>query len=276
MSRTASPRRSARSGQAAAADKYDLYQRSVQTPEAEVRFFQRAYRRYHKQAPRVLREDFCGTFAVSCDWARGRDRSAIGVDLDPEPLEWGQRHNAARLPAAARERLSIHREDVRTVATPKADVIAAQNFSMFILRERAELARYCDNVLAHLNPGGIFVIDVMGGAESMNEDYEEKRDCDGFTYIFEQCRFDPISHYAKFHIHFTFPDGSALNKAFTYEWRYWVLPELMELLGERGFSKLEVFWEATDRATGEGNGIFIPRRHAEADPSWVAYLVARP
>ena len=41
---------------------------------------------------------------------------------------------------------------------------------------------------------------------------------------------NPITHATTCHIHFKFPDGSKLKKAFTYEWRLWTAPEIRELL----------------------------------------------
>src|SRR5262245_17794441 len=76
---------------AALADKYDLYQRSVQSPECDVEFFTRTFKTYYGSIPLILREDFCGAAAVCCEWVRTRkDRQAIGVDLDSEPLGWGE------------------------------------------------------------------------------------------------------------------------------------------------------------------------------------------
>src|SRR5258705_418284 len=75
---------------AAAADKYDLYVLSVQSPDVEVAFFDRAFRTQYGRRPTTLREDFCGPAAVCYEWVRSTpDRRAIGVDLDPEPLAWG-------------------------------------------------------------------------------------------------------------------------------------------------------------------------------------------
>ena len=50
------------------ADKFDLYQKSVQHPDHEVEFFEQAYREAFDRKPWSLREDFCGTFAVCCQW----------------------------------------------------------------------------------------------------------------------------------------------------------------------------------------------------------------
>ena len=75
------------------------------------------------------------------------------------------------------------------------------------------------------------------------------------------------------HIHFKFPDGSRIKKAFTYEWRLWTAPEIRELLLEAGFRNPTVYWEGEDE-DGEGNGEFSPEARGEADLAWIAYIVA--
>ena len=96
-------KRSKQTTMAQLADRYDLYLRSVQSPEHEIDFFRKTYQRTYGGVAKLLREDFCGTAAVCCEWVRGRpQRRAIGVDIDPVPLAWGREHNLARLPAIAR------------------------------------------------------------------------------------------------------------------------------------------------------------------------------
>jgi hypothetical protein len=76
------------------------------------------------------------------------------------------------------------------------------------------------------------------------------------------------------HIHYVFPDNSRLEKAFSYDWRLWTLPEIRELLSEAGFANTTVYWEGTDEASNEGDGIFKPADVGDADPGWICYLVA--
>ena len=76
------------------------------------------------------------------------------------------------------------------------------------------------------------------------------------------------------HIHFEFPDKSRLEKAFSYDWRLWTLPEIRELLSEAGFADITVYWEGTDEESNEGNGIFEPTESGDADPGWICYIVA--
>ena len=259
---------------AALADKYDLYQRSVQSPECDVDFFHRTFHGYYGAAPLVLREDFCGAAAVCCEWVRSRkDRKAIGIDLDPEPLGWGERNNLSQLTAKARARVRLIEGDACNVSRAKADVIAAQNFSFYLFRTREGLGRYFRAAFRNLDSKGIIVLDVLGGPECMEEDLEEVRGFRSFKYVWEQARFDPITHDCRFHIHFRFPDGSELRKAFTYDWRLWSIPEIRELLLEAGFRRADVYWEGTDSKTGKGNDVYRRREHAESDPAWVAYVV---
>ncbi len=257
------------------ADRYDLYQRSVQEPECEVDFFDEVYRSIHRRRPIVLREDFCGTFAVACDWVRRPGRRAVAVDIDPEPLAWGREHNLAALGRVARERLTIRQRDVRTVADEKADVLCAENFSYWIFQTRDALRTYFEFARQNLAEGGIFVLDLMGGPDCYVEKHPDRRKLDGFTYLWELESFDPIDHAAVHHIHFQFRDGSRMKRAFTYRWRFWTIPEIREILAEAGFRSSTVYWEGTDKKTGEGDGVWKPATKATADPSWVAYVVAR-
>lgn len=92
-------------------DKYDLYRRSVQSPDTDVCFLRKVYRDLKKKDPRVFREDFCGTFALSCEWVRLSPKfKAIGVDLDPEPLEYGRSHNLSKLSEKQQPRIQLLKE----------------------------------------------------------------------------------------------------------------------------------------------------------------------
>ncbi len=255
------------------ADRYDLYQKSVQEPSCEVEFFDRIFRKQFGRPPLILREDFCGTAAVCCEWVNSRDdRRAIGVDLDPETIQWCRDHNFKDLKADARARIEFHVDDVRHLHEPKAHVLAAQNFSFFCFKTRDALRLYFEAARQNLDEQGLLVLDMMGGSEVMLEDHSDTSKKKGFTYIWEQARFDPITHDCLFHIHFRFRDGSRIRKAFTYQWRLWSLPEVQELLLEAGFSAADVYWEGVDQ-DGEGDGVFRKRKHGTADPSWIAYVV---
>ena len=75
------------------------------------------------------------------------------------------------------------------------------------------------------------------------------------------------------YIHFRFPDGSEMKRAFAYEWRLWTIPELTDILVDAGFKQVDCYWEGTAEDGESGNGIFRKSRRGENDLSWVAYLV---
>lgn len=258
------------------ADKYDCYQLSVQTPDHEVEFFTRAYRDCFASSPISLREDFCGTFAICCQWAQSSpDRTAVGVDLCEETLQWGRDHNLQSIDESARDRVTLVQDDVRTQGDP-VDVVSAQNFSFWIFKTRVEVVEYFRVVFANLKPNGVFVMDMMGGSECLEEGHTDKRKIKGgkkgFRYEWEQARFDPITHDATFRIHFQFADKSKLRNAFVYEWRFWTMPEVREMLAEAGFDRSWVYWENEDD-DGEGDGTYDRAANGTADPSWICYVV---
>jgi len=264
------------------ADKYALYQASVQEPSHEVDFFTKVYKKLFKKAPKVLQEDFCGTFAVCCEWAKKRGRVAYGVDLDPEPLAWGREHNLSQLTVKQQENVHLSEADVRQEWETKADVLAAQNFSFWYFKTRDEVREYFEYALSNLADQGVMVMDMMGGSDCYIEEHEDVRTYSskgmkgikgGFKYTWEQHRYDPITHDCDFYISFDFKDGSSLHRVFHYHWRFWTIAEVRELLEEAGFSEVQVWWEGEDE-DGEGSGEYAPAKSAGSDPSWIAYIIA--
>jgi len=265
-----------RSGRGQSRDRHTLYEKSVQAPEVDIALIQRAFRHHYGRPARTLREDFCGTAALACEWVRSHPRNfALGIDLDPEPLAWCRTHHAAALRPAQAERLALAQGDVRAVRGPRVDVTVAFNFSYFVFRTRDVLRGYFAKARRTLGREGLFFLDAYGGADAFRT-LRERRRVDGFVYVWDQHAVDPISHAVTNFIHFEFRDGTRLRRAFRYDWRLWTLPELRELLAEAGFSHSEVYWEGTDHSTGEGNGIFTRRERAPDDPAWVCYLAAKP
>ena len=260
---------------AARADLHELYERSVQDPDVDAQTLATLYGFYRDEEPVTLREDFCGTATLAKHWVlAGSSRRAVGVDLDHKTLQWARAHNLETLKKGQRKRLELIEGNVLAGQGPKADVTCALNFSYCIFKQRQQLLEYFRVVREGLAPGGIFVLDVLGGTEAMGPD-ENVHDHDDFVYVWEQVRFDPLTHDFLAHIHFEFPDGSRVKKAYTYDWRLWSMPELCDLLDEAGFSATHRLWEKTDKR-GEGLGLFYepkPKR-TENQESWWTYLVA--
>ena len=60
------------------ADIHDLYERSVQAVDVEVEFLRDTYRALRGREPMSLREDFCGTASLACEWVRTGPKRQIG------------------------------------------------------------------------------------------------------------------------------------------------------------------------------------------------------
>ena len=260
------------------ADKFICYQKSVQSPDHEVEFFEQAFRDAYRRKPLSLREDFCGTFAVCCEWVKSSSkRSAIGVDLCSETLQWGRDHNFAKLSDSQQSRVRLIEQDVRKRNRPQVDILAAQNFSFWIFKTRSEVVEYFKAARANLKSEGIMVMDMMGGGDCYLEGNVDKRTIKkgkkGFKYHWKQVSYNPITHDASFSISFRFNDKSKLENAFEYHWRFWTIAEVREMLAEAGFSESHVYWEGEDK-DGEGNDEFTRQENAESSQCWIAYIIA--
>ncbi len=201
--------KSAKQTMADLADKFMLYEASVQLPDHDVDFFIQAYRDAGKRKPYTLREDFCGTFAVSCQWVKSdKNRTAIGIDSCPTTLQWGRDNNLSKLDAEQQRRVTLKAQDVRKKISPQVDIVAAQNFSFWVFKTRHEVIEYFKTALSNLADHGIMVIDMMGGAECRTEGLIHKQTIkegkDGFSYHWKQVSFNPINSdcllFDQFHI----------------------------------------------------------------------------
>ncbi len=267
-------KRPRRRTQAQFANKHDLYERAVQDPDTDVQFFSRTYKRLRDKPAVTMREDFCGTAILSLAWARShRDREAYGVDLDGPTLEWGKANRMSREKESVANRVTLYQANVLDGMGPRVDLTCALNFSYWIFKTREQLRTYFKVARAGLKSDGMFILDMLGGRDAMIRE-ENETEHDDFTYRWDQEIFDPITHQFLAYIHFDFPDGSTINRAFTYDWRLWTIPEIKELLLEAGFRHVRVLWEKTDE-DGEETGVFYePKRSVENQDVWWTYIVA--
>lgn len=253
------------------ADRHALYEQSVQEPEVDVEFATDVFRDEFGRRPRRLREDFCGTAALCRAWVQAhRENEAWGVDLDADVLAWGSAHNRDPLPSDQQQRMHLREGDVRDVQQRPVDVVMAQNFSYFLFELRDGLVEYFRAAHDNLADQGVLILDAYGGPDAQREVLEET-EYDDFVYVWDQHAFDPIHQRAVCHIHYAFPDGSRLERAFTYSWRLYTIPEIREALSAAGFASSTVYWEGTDE-DGEGDGVYTATENGEADDAWVVYI----
>jgi SAM-dependent methyltransferase len=254
-------------------DRHVLYERAVQNAPFELDHLERLLRRVGRPARR-LREDFSGTALLSAEWvARGPEREALAVDRDPEVHAWARTHRLPRLGDAA-VRLRLARADVRDPnVLPDGDgfdAVLALNFSWQVFREPRALGAYLAAARDALAPGGLLVLDAFGGWDAQRP-LSERRRIRGGVYVWEQESFDPITSRIRCAIHFEVRGGRRLTRAFTYDWRLWTLPEVTALMRGIGLEDVTVLWDvARGRATR-----YAPRRTAENQAGWLAYVVGR-
>ncbi len=267
--------------QAELADRHEMYQYAVQAPENEVEFFEETYQKLRDKKPLSMKEDFCGTSYLSVEWCKSDpERTAVGVDFCPDTLKWGEERNIKPAGEDVASRLQIIEADVRDVVEPKVDITCALNFSFCIFKTRDELRGYFAKALDGLKDDGMLILDMFGGTECLDE-LEEETEMDEVdaSYIWEHDKFNPINNDILCHIHFEFPDGSRMDKAFTYDWRLWSLQELRELLEEAGYRTVRIYWEEfeeddEDDDFMEGTGEFFEATEVENQESWQVYIVA--
>ena len=261
-------------------DKYELYENSVQNAEYEADLIAKMYRKYFQVEPCILREDFCGSFALCREWLhQGKKvpRIAIGIDHDPKVLAWGEKKHLPELTAEQKKRLQIICGDVRTTRLVHADVCTAFNFSYWIFLQRTTLIQYFRTVRKSLRKRkGIFLLDAYGGTESEIEKEESRRE-KGFTFIWEQRKFFPGTREMDCRIHFRLASKKTMRNAFRYYWRLWTPPEITDALIEAGFTEIDWYYEGTNAKTGEGNGRYYLSKDSKGEnaETWIGFAVAR-
>ena len=263
-------------------DLHHLYEASVQGVETDLDFAVRIFKNKNGGKPNDLREDFCGTAALACEWVkRSPQHRAWGVDIDRPTLDWGVAHNVAQLGPKAGE-LNLLCTDVLKVKTPPVDLVMALNFSFCVFKTRELIRTYFQRVYGALKNNGLFILDIYGGTEAVDKKLEP-RTVDAFTaadgtkvpsfkYIWEQAEYNVIDHHVVNYIHFHIPRIGKIDKAFTYDWRLWTLPELQELLIEAGFDSAEVYLHDWTK-DGKSDDIYRRRTRYENSLGWVAYVV---
>ena len=263
------------------ADPHVLYEKSVQSQDFDLPFFAEYFENYTGRPLHLLREDFCGTAALSAHFVTQHPKNhAVGVDLDWPTLNWGMKHHVSLLPVDQQNHLTLIHGNVLDHHSSQVQLAVALNFSYMIFKDRPTLRQYFKRAKESLQPGGMFILDIWGGSESQVLQ-EEPRDIDNpeddgigdFTFIWDQDAFDPTTYFCTMRMHFTFQDDSEMRNAFVYDWRMWTMPEVMELMNEAGFRDVHFLWEGTNRKTNEGTGTYHRVEKGEADLAWVTYIV---
>jgi len=256
------------------ADIYDLYERSVQSVEFEVEFIEKMFKKYNRGKCLDIREDFCATASISATWVKdSKKKTAFAIDLDKKILNVAKKRINKSLSEEQSKRLHLIHGDSQTHKTKKVNSVVAMNFSYWVFKNRSDLKKYFSNSLKHLKKDGILLIDAFGGYEA-HQELEESTKHNGFTYVWDQSKFNPINNEITCYIHFEFNNGSKIKKAFRYDWRLWSLPEITECLKEVGFKQVDIYMQGWDKKKNEESDKFYSVKKCDADAGWIGYIVA--
>jgi hypothetical protein len=264
-------------------DRYDLYERCVQSPRLLVPLLCAIHKGVAAKEDEghratVLGEDFCGTALLSRTWVEMVEGgSAVAVEIDPEPLARARRSEGVR----------VVESDVMAIDAARnggMDIVFAGNFSIGEIHDRAGLVAYLRVVRDRLSPCGVFVCDTYGGenAYALGHVDREHVGPDGtrINYRWEQREADPLTARVVNAMHFRVLRGDDVvqdeRDAFVYDWRLWSVPELRDAMQEAGFVRTEVYAQEPDAVDNAGEAYAMPIEDASSlDEDFIVYIVGR-
>jgi SAM-dependent methyltransferase len=247
-------------------NRFDCYELCVQSPADLVPFL----RAVHGSRPVTLREDFCGTAALSRHWPG----HAIAIDSDAAVIAEARRRDAA-------PNVDLRCADCITSADEDAsDIIFVGNFSIGYIQDHRTLVNYLASSRSRLRSGGVFICDTYGGASAFKTGSVERTHAapDGSVvkYLWRQDSADPLTGRVRTSLHFrVIRDGEVIADhpdAFTYDWRLWSIAELREAMTEAGFAASEVYARIDLMPDGRPHAVGDP---AELGETWFVCVAGR-
>lgn len=266
--------------------RFDCYELCVQSPRHVAEFL----RGLHGEAPTVLREDFCGTAAISRRWAadaarQGELARAVAVDLDPDAVAEARRRAGV---AGVADRVEVIHADALAPAGPGegCDCVFVGNFSIGYIHDRSTLVRYLRESRQRLAMGrggfggGVFACDTYGGAGAYRLGGITRRHPsqgrEVVHYHWTHDAADPRTAMVENSISFRVEiDGEVvaeLPRAFVYRWRLWSMAELRDAMLEAGFESIEVY---RDINVAPGRRPVAVAEPAELGDDWIVVVAAR-
>ena len=90
------------------ADKYELYEESVQNVEFEVSFYKKMFKKSANRDAVSLREDFCASGKISVEWVKCSSSAiSYAIDLDKKILNYAKNVSSADLNTEQKKRLHL-------------------------------------------------------------------------------------------------------------------------------------------------------------------------
>ena len=102
------------------ANRYDLYEQSVQNVDFEVEFISKTFKKYNKSECTTLREDFCASAKISFAWIKSSPKNiAYAIDLDDDILGFAKKEFSESLEKNQLSRIRLIKGNSLTKKTPK-------------------------------------------------------------------------------------------------------------------------------------------------------------
>src|SRR5947209_4821969 len=88
--------------------KFRIYEEAVQSPRWQVEYLPQFHQWLVGKNPTSMREDFCGTGKISCEWVKlSKKNRAVGLDLDDETLQYANQVNRSVLTLGEQKRVEF-------------------------------------------------------------------------------------------------------------------------------------------------------------------------
>ena len=258
--------------QAQRADKHVLYERAVQHPPATSRSSSA------RSAPTTtaLRTSCARTSAApprcAAAWVAGRRRESRATASTSTPIRstWGTpEHRASRAPARLAERVTLlAARRARGEARVRGRRVGGLQLLLLHLPGAQGPGQLLPSAaLESLRPRGTPRGSTSTAAPTRCARWRDARATTSFDLRLGpgRVRSDHAPR-VTLHIHFEFPDGSRIERAFGYHWRLWQIPELHDLLPRRDSSRASSTGKAPTTRAARATASTGPRARATTRP----------
>ncbi|CAM8897958.1 unnamed protein product [Rhodiola kirilowii] len=281
--------------------KFSLYQQSVQSPKGDISYLLKFFLMYvGGRVPLHFQEDFCGTALLSTEWIRNDTRrTAIGLDLDLEALEWCLENNVSKIGSDGYSRISLFHGNVLQPGESVLLKCRIRELMSDIKLQSLQDDAKPDSVDSSIQMNSNMATDEKFQKNSLLLPARDIICAFNYSccclhkrgelvtyfrhYIWEQEEFDIVQRKTRISLHFHLKkQQKKIRHAFSYSWRLWSLPEIKDCMEEAGFQSVH-FWmrqmpDTENSKITEGFGVGRDLKYEEVtkfeqQDAWNAYIV---
>jgi len=230
----------------ALAESYDRLTNDVQY-KAIFRYVQKLLKRNGKKPKRVL-DLACGTGSLSMLFA-DKGYEVLGLDASEEMLTVA----AAKAAEAELNPLFIQGWMQRFRLPAPVDLVVCGLDSMNYLTKPTQFKKTLENAFRALNPGGMFIFDLITPDKFRTLDGQVFLDEDDDVYCVWRAEFNEKNHIMCYGMDIFQRHGNAWSRSYEEHQEYaYELNDVLVWLTEAGFKNIELFGDRTLEAPSEG------------------------